>query len=275
MFSKKILFGIAIIYYFSKSLTFGQQPYSITLQNGIQLDSYTYEFDVYVSSNNGEFDLTSYQASLVFDITPINNGVISFHYIEGSSQLTNIPSLGIGVNSNNHKLVLTFASFPGNDVISQDEKRIGRIGRFAIKSTVSFFGRHLNILWNFNGKLTTIITGANFADITDSTCFHSYISNLTGNEEVEQPLQYSLQQNYPNPFNPSTKIKFSIPRGSFVQIKVFDTLGQQVAVLVNEYRNPGIYEVNFGDKSLPSGLYIYSLLSDNKLINSKKMIFLK
>ena len=272
MFSKKILFGIAIIYYFSNSLTFGQQPYSITLQNGIQLDSYTYEFDVYVSSNNGEFDLTSYQASLVFNITPINYGVISFHYIEASSQLTNIPSLGIGVNSNNDKLVLTFASFPGTDVISQNEKRIGR---FAVKSTVSFFGRQLNILWNFNGKLTTIITGANFADITDSTCFHSYISNITGNEEVEQPLQYSLQQNYPNPFNPSTKIKFSIPRGSFVQIKVFDTLGQQVAVLVNEYRNPGIYEVNFGDKSLPSGLYIYSLLINNKIIDSKKMIFLK
>ena len=105
--------------------------------------------------------------------------------------------------------------------------------------------------------------------------FHSYISNITDNEEVEQTLQYSLQQNYPNPFNPSTKIKFSIPRGSFVQIKVFDTLGQQVAVLVNEYRMPGIYEVNFGDKSLPSGLYIYCLLADNKLIDSKKMIFLK
>ena len=66
MFSKKILFGIAIIYYFSKSLTFGQQPYSITLQNGIQLDSYTYEFDIYIYSNNGEFELTSYQSSLVF-----------------------------------------------------------------------------------------------------------------------------------------------------------------------------------------------------------------
>ncbi len=172
MFSKKILFGIAIIYYFSKSLTFGQQPYSITLQNGIQLDSYTYEFDVYVSSNNGEFELTSYQASLVFDITPINNGVISFHYIEGSSQLTNIPSLGIGVNSNNDKLVLTFASFPGSDIINPNEKKVGR---FRVGSAFPISGGELNILWNFSGKLTTIVTGSNFVDITDPTCFYSYI----------------------------------------------------------------------------------------------------
>ena len=271
MFSKKILFGIAIIYYFSKSLTFGQQPYSITLQNGIQLDSYTYEFDIYIYSNYGEFELTSYQSSLVFD-DQANNDEVSFFYINGSSQLSNIPSIGIGVKKNNDDLVLTFASLPGTDIINQSGKKIGR---FIVKSNVPFAGQDLSILWNFNGKLTTIITGANFADITDSTCFHSYISNITGNEEVEQPLQYPLQQNYPNPFNPSTKIKFSIPRGSFVQIKVFDTLGQQVAVLVNEYRMPGIYEVNFGDKSLPSGLYIYSLLTDNKLIDSKKMIFLK
>jgi Secretion system C-terminal sorting domain len=271
MFSKKILFGIAIIFCFSGSLTLSQQLYSVILQNGIQVDSYTYEFDIYIYSNHGEFELTSYQSSLVFNDQETNNEV-SFSYINGSSQLSNIPSLGIGVKRNNEDYVLTFASLPGSDVVTQNEKKIGR---FMVKSSMPFVGRDLSILWNFNGKLTTIITGANFEDITDSTCFHSYISNITDNEEVEQNLQYSLQQNYPNPFNPSTKIRFSIRRDSFVQIKVYDTLGQQVAVLVNEYRMPGVYEVNFGDRSLPSGLYIYSLIVDNKLLDTKKMILLK
>ena len=150
-------------------------------------------------------------------------------------------------------------------IITQDEKKIGR---FRIENTVPVSGEDLNILWNFGGKLNTIITGANFEDITDSTCFHSYINNITDNEDIEQNFEYSLQQNYPNPFNPTTTIKF-------VQVKIFDALGQQVDILVNGYRQPGIYEVKFGDKSLPSGLYIYSLLIDNKLKASKKMVFLK
>ena len=273
MLSKlKILFGIAIIFCISRSSTFGEQRYSLTLQNGIQVDSYTYEFDIYINSNDGEFELTSYQTSLTFNSTSINNGQMSFHYIEGTSQLNNIPLLGIGVNKNADHLVLTFASFPGSDIITEREKKVGR---FAVKNTVSFLGRNLNISWNFEGRLTTIITGANYFDITNPEFFYSYISNTTDNQDIEQTLNFSLEQNYPNPFNPYTKIKFSIPQNSYIELRIYNSLGEEVANLFNEYCYSGTYEIEFGNNSLPSGLYVYCLLSGKKLIYSRKMLLLK
>jgi hypothetical protein len=271
MFSKqKIFFGIAIIC-FSENPTFGQQPYSITLQDGIQVENYAYEFDVYISSNHEEFELTSYQSSLTFD-TQSTTGNISFYYIEGTSELTNVPVVGIGVNKNIDDFVLTFASLPGSDII---DKNVKKIGRFAVVNSVPFLGKDLNVSWNFEGKLTTIFTGADFTDITNVDCFHSYIGTTTDNEEVEQILNYSLRQNYPNPFNPSTKIKFSIPQDSFVELKVYNSLGEEVANLFNKYCYSGIYEIEFGGESITSGLYIYSLLVNNRFIDSKKMILLR
>jgi hypothetical protein len=86
--------------------------------------------------------------------------------------------------------------------------------------------------------------------------------------------QFQLDQNYPNPFNPSTKIKYSIPQQSYVQLKVFDILGRQVKLLVNEQKVAGTYDVIFDASSLPSGIYFYTLTADdlsmtNKMILSK------
>jgi hypothetical protein len=103
----------------------------------------------------------------------------------------------------------------------------------------------------------------------------------------EIPKSYSLSQNYPNPFNPVTKIRFSIPlwrgvdaagsRG--VLLKVYDILGREIAMLVNEQLKPGTYEVSWpaptGDVSnYPSGVYFYKLITNEYTI-SKKMVLLK
>lgn len=107
--------------------------------------------------------------------------------------------------------------------------------------------------------------------------------------EVGLPTEFSLEQNYPNPFNPSTKIKFTIPSVGtslmkFVQLKVYDILGNEVATLVNEEKPAGNYEVNFsaiggsssgGDAwNLSSGIYFYQLKA-GKFLQTKKMIYLK
>ncbi len=65
------------------------------------------------------------------------------------------------------------------------------------------------------------------------------------NEDQNNPVDFELSQNYPNPFNPSTNIKYSIPEASFVQLKVYDILGNEVATLVNEEQTTGIYRVDF------------------------------
>jgi photosystem II stability/assembly factor-like uncharacterized protein len=93
-------------------------------------------------------------------------------------------------------------------------------------------------------------------------------------DEVDHPREFSLSQNQPNPFNPSTKIKYSIPQSSNVELKVFDILGNEIETLVSEERPAGIYEITWYAESLPSGVYFYRLQAD-ELIETKKMLFLK
>jgi hypothetical protein len=98
------------------------------------------------------------------------------------------------------------------------------------------------------------------------------------------PLSFQLYQNYPNPFNPSTKIKYTVPsletqRAVFVQLKVYDVLGNEIATLVNEEKPEGEYQVTFYSHStevrnLTSGIYFYQLRAGD-FIQTKKMIVIK
>jgi len=98
---------------------------------------------------------------------------------------------------------------------------------------------------------------------------------LTGVATSEiQPLQFSLAQNYPNPFNPSTTIKYELPKSSMVSLSVYDILGREVSLLVNERKNAGSYEVKFDASRLASGVYFYRLLAGDH-VSTKKMIVLR
>jgi hypothetical protein len=88
------------------------------------------------------------------------------------------------------------------------------------------------------------------------------------------PDQYELKQNYPNPFNPNTKIKYSVPQASQVQIKVFDVLGNEIETLINEEKQVGTYEITWYAEGLPSGVYFYQLIA-GEYTAIKKMILLK
>jgi hypothetical protein len=93
-------------------------------------------------------------------------------------------------------------------------------------------------------------------------------------DEDIKPLTFSLYQNYPNPFNPSTVISWQSSVGSHQTIKVFDVLGNQVAILVDEYKQAGNYEVEFNAAALPSGVYFYQLRA-GEFIEAEKMILLR
>ena len=90
----------------------------------------------------------------------------------------------------------------------------------------------------------------------------------------EVPEDYQLSQNYPNPFNPLTNIKFSIPTQGLVTLKVFNSLGKEVATLVNEVTNTGTYVVDFDAGNLASGVYFYRLQS-NDFSETKRMMLIK
>ncbi|HEX9657023.1 MAG TPA: endonuclease [Bacteroidota bacterium] len=88
------------------------------------------------------------------------------------------------------------------------------------------------------------------------------------------PNEFLLLQNYPNPFNPSTSIAFSLDKTGQVSLKVFSVLGEELATLVNEVRNPGWYNVRFNGLTLPSGTYFYRLETTSRT-KTRRMILLK
>jgi len=112
---------------------------------------------------------------------------------------------------------------------------------------------------------------------------YTYSYLVTEAEHIEESvLSYDISNNYPNPFNPSTKIKYLIPAQSFVTIKVFDALGNEVKTIVNEEKAAGSYEIDFNARDLPSGIYFYRLQagdpsagSGQSFIETKKMVLLR
>ncbi|MFI5407222.1 MAG: ice-binding family protein, partial [Nitrososphaerales archaeon] len=103
-------------------------------------------------------------------------------------------------------------------------------------------------------------------------------AGTTGVETEFTPQGFSLSQNYPNPFNPSTTIEYFVPSEGFVSLTIFNAIGQEVAILVNERQYSGKYTVSFNSETagigLSSGLYFYSLRSGDFNV-TKKMILIK
>jgi len=117
-----------------------------------------------------------------------------------------------------------------------------------------------------------------FSAISNKGVFSTSTVTAIDNEELI-PKKYSVEQNYPNPFNPTTTIKFSLPEASFVTLKIYNILGQEVKTLVNEQKNAGTFNVqwrgdnDFGNK-VSSGAYIYRVIAGSHIF-TKKMILLK
>ena len=100
------------------------------------------------------------------------------------------------------------------------------------------------------------------------------LTGINDNKPVSIPSEFSLSQNYPNPFNPATNITFALPKSGKVTLKVFNTLGQQVATLVDGDYVAGTHQVHFDASALSSGVYIYTL-SSGDFLAAKKMILMK
>lgn len=105
-----------------------------------------------------------------------------------------------------------------------------------------------------------------------------YLLAINGISSVDQlqsfPDGFLLSQNYPNPFNPSTIIRFQVPNSSFVNLKVYDVLGNEIETLINEGKPVGSYEIVFDAKELSSGMYFYTIKAE-RFIQTKKMILIR
>ncbi len=131
---------------------------------------------------------------------------------------------------------------------------------------------------NANTKYYWHVCAMNASDTGD---FSAPVTITTGdtlatgiNESKVHPLRFALSQNFPNPFNPTTAISYELSANSLVTLKVYDILGREVAMLVNERQAPGSYTMTFNAAGLPSGVYFYRLNTE-KYSAIKKLLLLK
>jgi hypothetical protein len=110
----------------------------------------------------------------------------------------------------------------------------------------------------------------------DKIFFTSNNGGITTSINDTSPMRsdFNLYQNYPNPFNPATTIKYELPKEGMVTLKIYDILGREVKILVNEKQSVGRYELTFDASNFAAGVYIYRLQA-GEFIQSKKMILLK
>ena len=112
--------------------------------------------------------------------------------------------------------------------------------------------------------------------LNDST-YLIYVGGQVTTDMEDNPVfpnEYSLEQNYPNPFNPATNIEFSIPEQQYVEINVFNLLGEKIKVLLNEFVPGGNHKVKFNGEGYSSGLYFYEIKTE-KYSEVRKMLLLK
>jgi len=177
---------------------------------------------------------------------------------------------------------------PVNDIIVDPNIA----GRLYVGTDVGvFYTDSLGVSWNYlgtslpNSPVTDLVLHNPTRTLIAATYGRSmYSIDLSGITETKDEIisvkDFVLYQNYPNPFNPTTSIQYAVSSRQFVSLKVYDILGNEIATLVNEEKQPGTYEVEFNsvgtsrDLSLPSGIYFYQLKAGN-YIETKKMVLLR
>jgi hypothetical protein len=124
---------------------------------------------------------------------------------------------------------------------------------------------------NLTEALRQVWNGSNWLNSLKWT--YTYIPTDV-NEILSEVNNFSLSNNYPNPFNPTTIINYSVPEIEFVTLKVYDVLGNEIAVLVNKEMEQGSYEISFDATMIPSGIYFYRFEAGS-FVETKKMVVMK
>ncbi len=198
-----------------------------------------------------------------------NNGRI---YVAGSSQSSSSPGSEDIVIVEYNKIGMMLAKYrvinPGTDLpsdISVDKRN------------------NITIAGSLNGELSDDMgagrfNGEEFEGYSSGFAFlnvtHTYDMSTLANVNTGIPNSFGLYQNYPNPFNPSTTIKFDVSSASMVKVAIFDALGREISVPVNDYLSGGTYEISINLSALTTGVYFYKMTS-GAFSDIKKMMLIK
>lgn len=170
------------------------------------------------------------------------------------------------------------------DILGFPDYRLGTVAFPGTSGGGSVYGQFVRKAYGLNRFLPfgTIWVAFRYNTNTTIDGFAVYLDDvMVGNPNVavtptntNVPSQFELSQNYPNPFNPTTNIKFSLPKATNVQIVIFNSVGQEVKSLVNEYKTAGSYTVDFNASDLASGTYFYKIITSD-FTETKKMTLVK
>jgi len=158
---------------------------------------------------------------------------------------------------------------------------------------VAIDGSFTNRLTNFNNKDVGNVTSFTVTGLsTNFTYYYRVRAYNTGGTStssntitvtlttdvkeigIDKPTAFNLFQNYPNPFNPTTKIQFSLPKDLFVKLNIYNSIGQELCILLNQNMPIGTYAISFDANDLPNGIYFYKIQT-GEFSETKKMILMK
>lgn len=219
-----------------------------------------------------------------------NNLIIGGKYHDGTSISVKDFELGNGDElGDSAKIIDPKYMFSGNPIgnsgwlpkYESDWRTMNSTGPFALEKDQSIELVYALIVGRGENSLNSLIVAEEY--VNSIIVFYKSNFDLTTVDVKKQTDKlvvdaFQLYQNYPNPFNPSTTISYSLPKSGFVQLKIYDVLGEEVAILVNEEKQIGKYKVEFNASSaqggLSSGVYFYRLQSGS-FTETKKLILLR
>jgi hypothetical protein len=155
-------------------------------------------------------------------------------------------------------------TFPKNSSDTNWTRHGYRLGNFVSTGANIYIAFIEHVLDNLNDGATVSL------DLVQVT----YNAVGVGNQGTGIPKHFGLEQNYPNPFNPVTMLKFSLPKAGNARLVVYDMLGKEIEVVLDEYKQAGTYSVMFDGSYLPSGVYFYTLSSQGQT-DTKRMVLVK
>ncbi len=225
-------------------------------------------YSFYISGGKIGFQMGDGSSSINYSATtsPVADG--NWHFVAVSIERNNKFGGKLYVDGS---VVLTFDPTAVAGSITNQAKFF--IGQRNISFAIPFKGE-IDEVEIFNRALADSTIFRIFAAGEAGKCKPKTTSIDEGSTGNTIPQDYQLQQNYPNPFNPSSKIRYDLPKSSFVKISVYDILGKEIAILVNEEKNSGSYEVTFDANGLASGIYFYTIRT-KEFSQSRKMILLR
>lgn len=280
------------VYVAGYGFTTGQQQNYITIKyssaNGDSLAAAVYNgpassLDILTSAaidNSGNIYVTGFSSAIgtELDFTTIKyNANLSQQWIARTASSDNERPTCLSVDMNSGFVYVTGSVVTGgiSDYQTVAYKNDGSLFWHKTETGTAGQNDYASFVVAADSQRVFVTGSANFS-ATGIAYYTLRYSSCTGIEPISSilPAKFSLEQNYPNPFNPSTSIRFDIPKASFVKITVYDIAGRELEVLAAEQVRAGQYEVKWNASSYASGVYFYSIAT-NDFVQTKKMILTK